>query len=109
MEREASDPGAWFGRLVGRTKPAADPVAWDVSVRLVEAPDDDNLEMMIIDPDVEPAVDAVAVKPGEAPWEMAARLLGASQASRSKPLIRLVRVAFATGRPAATFMFAPVN
>lgn len=109
MEREASDPGAWFGRLVGRTKPAADPVAWDVSVRLVEAADDDDLEMMIIDPDTEPAVDAVAIKPGEAPWETAARLLGASRPSRSKPLIRLVRVAFATGRPVATFMFAPVN
>ncbi len=109
MEREASDPGAWFGRLVGRTKPAADPVAWDVSVRLVKAADDDGLEMMIIDPDTEPAVDAVAIKPGEAPWETAARLLSASRASRNKPLVRLVHVAFATERPAATFMFAPVN
>ncbi len=109
MTGEASDAGAWFGRMVGRAKPAADSVAWDVSVKLVEAADDDVVEMTLVDQDAAPADDAVGVKPGEAPWETAARLLGASRASRDKPGVRIVRVAFATGRLAATFVFAPVS
>ncbi|MBP9501599.1 MAG: hypothetical protein KBF17_05495 [Candidatus Promineofilum sp.] len=109
MKHEASDPGVWLGRLVKRAKPVTDSMAWNVAVQLVDAVDSDAVEMTLVDQDAEPAVDAVAVKPGEAPWDTAARLLDASRASRNKPLVRLVHVTFATERPAATFVFAPVS
>lgn len=106
MEQEAAGIGAWLGRLVGRADLPPESTHWDVTVQNSEATDKAMLEWSLVDTLPE---QATPVESGEAPWETAARLLGATRPTAGKSLVRLARVEVATGRPAMTLLFAPTS
>lgn len=106
MVRQDTGVGAWLGRLVGRADLAPESTHWDVSVQNRDATEESVVEWSLVDALPQ---QATPVESGEAPWETAARLPGASRPKVHGPLVRLARVEIATGRPAMTLVFAPAS